>query len=397
MSSDINQTGDPTFRQRLPLYPTQLIGAILMASFGPLLDPMMKDLGIPLSRAGLISAGFFLGGVVGIVLCNTTLARVPAKWALIIGNGLGGLVLMVVGLASWSLWSVCVGYFVVGGAGALANTMCWAWLAAHVKKNMAAAALQMIVVFGMGMIVIPLILGLALDGGASWRWVLVVEGGLGLVLGLVFVLSPFPDVPERRNIRPSDLKQVIKHNRGLLLGMAAACFTYAGAETTLNVWLPKYQIEVFGAGDTWASLSVTLFWVGLVLGRLVVIRMTARYSPSRLLLACACVLAVFCVILALAPSQVAALLLSVGAGLGASASYGLIGSYSGRFPGWQSGVASSLFILGGSLGCAVFPYLMGPIASGAGFRVGMAVIAVPALAYGLLSLLLHARSGEGHP
>jgi FHS family glucose/mannose:H+ symporter-like MFS transporter len=259
---------------------------------------------------------------------------------------------------------------------------------------MAASALQMILFFALGMMVTPLIVGLAMDKGASWRWILAAEGGLSLALGLLFIFLPLLDVPGRRNVRFPDLKQVFAHNRGLLLAITAAGLLYTGAETTINVWLPKFQIDLFDATDTWASLSVTLFWVGLLVGRLVILPLTARFSPARLLLACACTLAVFCVALAFAPTQTAALVLTVGAGLGASASFGLIGSYSGRFPEWQSGVASSLFILSGGVGSVVLPYLMGPIASSAGFRVGMALIAVPALAYGLFSLLLHSRSGE---
>jgi MFS family permease len=106
-------------------------------------------------------------------------------------------------------------------------------------------------------------------------------------------------------------------------------------------------------------------------------------------------MAVFVVAVGLAPTQAASLVLTVGAGLGASASYGLIGSYAGRFPAWQSGVASSLFILSGGVGSIAFPYIMGPLASAAGFRTALAMVAVPAVIYALFSLLIHARSGEG--
>jgi len=139
---------------------------------------------------------------------------------------------------------------------------------------------------------------------------------------------------------------------------------------------------------------VTLFWVGLIAGRLIVMALTRRFSPSRLLLICACTMAVFTVAVALAPSQAASLVLAVGAGLGASASYGIIGSYAGRFPEWQSAVASSLFILSGGVGSIAFPYIMGPLADSAGFRTALAMIAVPAVVYALFSLLIRARSGE---
>jgi MFS family permease len=115
-----------------------------------------------------------------------------------------------------------------------------------------------------------------------------------------------------------------------------------------------------------------------------------RFSHVLDLLHCA----VFAVAVATAPTQAVALVLTVGAGLGASASYGLIGSYAGRFPGWQSAVASSLFILCGGIGSITFPYIMGPLASAAGFRVGLAVLAVPALAYGAASLLIHSAAGR---
>ena len=109
----------------------------------------------------------------------------------------------------------------------------------------------------------------------------------------------------------ADLKAVIAHDRGLLVGIVAACFLYAGAETTLNVWLPKFQIDVFASSDSWASLSVTLFWVGLIAGRISVMRLTRRYAPSRLMLICACTMAVFTVAVALAPSQAASLTANV--------------------------------------------------------------------------------------
>lgn len=162
----------------------------------------------------------------------------------------------------------------------------------------------------------------------------------------------------------------------------------------MNVWLPKFEIDVFGASDSWAGLAVTLFWVGLTAGRLVVMGLTRRFSPSRLLLLCSGAFAVFAVAVALAPGQSTSLVLAVGAGLGASASYGLIGSFAGRFPGWQSPVATSLFILAGGVGSIAFPYIVGPLASAAGFRIALAVLAVPAVVYGAASLLIHSRVGE---
>jgi fucose permease len=383
---------DPCLRLRLPLYPSQFLVAMAIVSIGPLLHPMMRDLGVPLSRGGLVSAGLFLGNALAIVILNTALARFRPKNILLGGTFLQAAALATAGAATRNLWSLFVAYLFIGFAGALMNTTCWIWISAHMVQNRAAAALRMILFFALGMMTVPLILGLALDAGASWRWILVAEGLLALLWGLGLVFLPLLDVPGRQNVRLTQFRQVIASNPKLLLGMVIAGFTYVGAEMTMNVWLPKFQLDVFGVSDTRAGFAVTLFWVGLIAGRLAVIRLTRRFSPSRLLLVCACTLAVFAVAVAFAPSQSAALVLSVGAGLGASASYGLIGSYAGRFPGWQSAVASSLFILSGAVGSIAFPYLMGPLASAAGFRIALAVVAVPALVYGAAALLIHANS-----
>ncbi len=70
---------NPTLRHRLPLYPSQFLVAMAIVSIGPLLHPMMRDLGVPLSRGGLVSAGLFIGNASAIVILNTALARFPAK------------------------------------------------------------------------------------------------------------------------------------------------------------------------------------------------------------------------------------------------------------------------------------------------------------------------------
>ena len=114
----------------------------------------------------------------------------------------------------------------------------------------------MILFFALAMMAVPLILGVALDAGASWRWILVAEGCLALlVAALALVFLPLLDVPGRQNVRLTQFRQVIASNPKLLLGMVIAGFTYVGAEMTINVWLPKFQLDVFGVSDTRAGLS----------------------------------------------------------------------------------------------------------------------------------------------
>ncbi|MBN1629662.1 MAG: MFS transporter, partial [Thermoleophilia bacterium] len=199
-------TNNPSLRYRIPLYPTQFLCAMAIVSVGPLLDSMMTDLGVSLSRGGLISAGLFLGNVSGIVVLNTAMARVPVKRTLIGGAILQGASLIAAGLASVDLWTLLVTYLFVGFGGALLNATCWMWQSAHMKKNAAAAALRMILFFGLAMMIVPLVLGMVLDAGAGWRWVLAVEGGLSLLTAAAIAVLPLLDVPGRRNVRATQFK-----------------------------------------------------------------------------------------------------------------------------------------------------------------------------------------------
>ncbi len=385
---------DPGLRHRLALYPGQFLCAMAMASLGPMLDHMMRDLAVPLSRGGLINGGLFAGTAAGVVLFNTAMARVPAKWALCGGTSLLGAGLAAGGAAARSLWLLVLAFFVVGLGGALVINACWTWLSAHISRNMAASALALIVFFGLGMIVTPVMIGQALEMGASWRQVMMAEGGFAILCAAVFAFLPLLDIPERRNVLLRELRTVAAHHPWLLFAMLGAGFFYTGSESVINVWLPKFQIDVFGATDTWASLSVTLFWIGLVAGRLGFMPLTRRFSPAQLLLFCLGVMATFIIALALAPSQSVALVFAVGAGLGASASYGLISAYCKHFPSWQAGAALSLFILAGAMGGVVLPYALGPLASATSFRLALALVAVPVLACGVFALLLR-RHGDG--
>jgi FHS family glucose/mannose:H+ symporter-like MFS transporter len=272
--------------KRIPLYPGQFLAAMAMASLGPLLDHMMSDLKIPLSQGGIINGGLFAGTAAGIILVNLTMARVPAKWIVTGGTALLGVGLAVGGATARSLWSLFVAFLVAGLAGALILTTCWLWLSAHIKVHMAASALTLTLFFGLGMIVMPVVIGQAVDMGATWRQVMLVEGAFSLVCALVFVFLPLLDVPDRHNVRMVHLKIVARHDPRLLVGMLGAGFMYTGAESVVNVWLPKFQIDVFSSTVTWASLSVTLFWVGLVLGRLGFIPLAKRFPATRLLLVC---------------------------------------------------------------------------------------------------------------
>jgi MFS family permease len=106
-------------------------------------------------------------------------------------------------------------------------------------------------------------------------------------------------------------------------------------------------------------------------------------------------MAIFALGVALSTSLAMVMVMAFFCGLGASASYALIVSFSGQFKAWHAGVVYSAMVMASGLGRIIFPYVVGPIAHSLGFRVAIGLAFVLAAAVSLLSLYLHSASGEG--
>lgn len=360
-----------------------------MISLGPLLDPILKDLRIPLAQGGLISVAFAVGMLIGVILLNFLLARVPVKWGLTGAAMLQAAGFVASGLLGRGLGSLMAAYFFVGLGCVFLNSLPGMWITSHLKTGAERAMVTMLVFFALGMMVAPLVIGTALGWGGSWRGVFVAEGVMSVLLALLLGFSPVSDIEGRENLRPRRLWDVIGFNPRLFVTILGASILYIGAEFTFNVWLAKYEIDVFGVDKSVAGLAVTLFWVGLLIGRLVVIPLTRKFHPALILTVGAAVWSVFALGVAVSVSSGMSMAMSFCAGLGASAGFPLILSFSARFPKWHGGVVFSSIIMAGALGRIVFPYLVGPLAETLGFRLAMGLAFVLAAGLSVVALYVH--------
>jgi MFS family permease len=384
----------PGHLARLPLYFTQVLAGVTVITLGPLLDSIMRDLHVPVSRAGFFSMGFFLGRALGVVVLNAAFARIPLKRVLAGSCFVQAAGLVAAALLAHSLWPFFAMYFVVGIAGILPNTIPGMWLSAHARKGTGGAMMLMLVFFAFGTLITPWVFGSLVSHGVGWRAIFIGEAIFSIAVGLVVVAFPLADISGRENIRARQVKGFVAFRPRLLALMGASLFLYIGSEVTFDVWLPKFQMAVFHSGATWAGLAVTFFSVGILAGRLLAIPLSRRFSASRLVLVFAIAMAVFGAGIAVSPSLVFSPVLCFAAGVGASALWPLVAGYSSRFPEWHAGVAYSALILCGCAGAMIFPYLVGPAAEAFGFRAALGIGAATAAAMALLSLLLHRAARE---
>ncbi len=390
-----HDTSKTSLASYLPLYATLFMVGVVVITLGPVLDPLTKQLGIPLQQAGLISVAFAVGMLVGVTALNLLLARVPVKWALIGATWLQAVALAVSATLTRGLASMFVSYFFVGLGCVILNSLPSMWVGSHVKVDTHRTMVIVLLFFAIGMTVAPIFIGIALGLGATWRWVYGAEAVLSAVLALFLTWRPVSDIPGRKNLTWGRLREVVGFSPALFWAVVAASIFYIGSEFIFNVWLPKFAIDTFDVSKTTASIAVALFWLGLIFGRLIVARLTKRFAASRILMGGMAVMAVFAGGVALSTSIALVMVLAFIAGLGAAAGFPLIMGFAGKFPAWHAGVVVSAVVFAGAVGRIVFPYLVGPIAHSAGFRIAMGLAFILAAAGAVLAFFLHGISGEG--
>jgi MFS transporter, DHA1 family, chloramphenicol resistance protein len=379
----------------LSLYATLFMVGVVVITLGPVLDPLTRDLGIPLQQAGLISVAFAVGMLVGVIALNFLFARVPVKWALIGAAWLQTVALVATAMLAAGLWSMLITYFFVGLGCVFLNSLPGMWVSSNVKAGTHRTMVVVLLFFAIGMAVAPIFIGIALGLGATWRWVFAVEAVFSAALAIFVTSRPLTDIEGRKNLTWARLRGVVSFNPALFWAVVFASVLYIGGEFILNVWLPKFEIDVFGVSKTTASIAVGLFWFGLIIGRLAVVALTKRYPASRLLMVGLGIMAVFALGVAVANSVPLSMVMAFFSGLGASAAFPLIMGFAGKFPAWHAGVVVSAVVLAGAVGRIVFPYLIGPLAHSAGFRWAMGLAFLLAAAGALLAFFLHGISGEG--
>lgn len=384
--------GEP--KLRLPIFLAHFQGGVMFVTLGPLLDSILRDLDIPLAQGGLPALFFNLGAAVSMIFLNVCLPRVPVRWILVGAALVEAAGLAASGLLTQGLWSFAAAYFFVGFPCVIMIAVPGMWVSVHVRGATAWALNLMMLSSVTGMTLGPLAAGALLGWGVSWRTIYVGEAVFILLGAVVFALIPLADIPGRKTLGLRQLRALAGFNPRLLALMAVAAFMYLGAETTLITWLPKFEVDVFGAGATWAGFAVTLYMGGQIIGRLVSIPLTRRHLASTLLFAFCVVLAVFVGAIAASPSQEISLALTFVAGLGSAASFSLISSYASKFPHWHAGVLFSTVEFVGGIGAMVVPYLVGPVAAGAGFRVAMGMVVLPVVIVALVALGFRRVSGE---
>lgn len=392
----LSQTSSDTqARQRLRIglsfFTFILIGAN-DGAVGILLPSVISHYGVDKATVGLLFAASALGYLIAAFCSGLLLERLGRRNFLALGTA--GL---IVGAAIYSAMPPFVALFPVlfciGFGVAILDAGLNAYIAGQPRSTGLLNYLHAF--YGVGALLGPLVAStiLALAWGWNTTYLVWVTAGGVVLLGFLLLFQNDGKAPER-NADGSRTK--VEGNtlfvtlRTRLVWLAALfLLAYVGAEVSLGTWSYSLLTEDRHAAPLLSGWTVSGYWMGLTLGRIVLGRIAERAGATRLIQGCLAGVVVGVALVWAAPAVgIAAVgLWLTGFSLGPifPSTIAVISErVEGRLQQSAIGFAASL----GSLGAAFFPWLAGTLAQRAGLWTLLPFVGALALVMLILWLAL---------
>ncbi|MFJ9632260.1 MFS transporter [Streptomyces sp. NPDC101175] len=267
-----------------------LIG-MLQSLYGPSIPGLRHEFGLSPAAAGLGLSLHFTGGVAGVLAFNAIHSRISNRALLAWGHGL-----MAVGSAGFALapdWpSALAAAFLCGlGFGGIDYGLNQLFSVGFGGRS--TAMLNVLNAhFGIGAVLGPAVV--ARLGPDAYPYAF----GACAVLAAVLVFAGSSGVRTRVSDGPP--AGTGRGGPGLsrvLVGFLALYILNVAVEASVGGWEPTH-LETVGYSATVAASATSVYWLMMTAGRFVVVPITMRYSPERILAVCAAGMTV-CLLLAL--------------------------------------------------------------------------------------------------
>jgi fucose permease len=345
------------------------IFGIVMAILGAILPQLSSLLQLDKARAGNLFFFMNLGMLAASIVFGPLVDRFGFKIFLALSSLLVSL--SFVGLAfsggySFVLVSVVIlglaGGVINGGSNALINDL-------HPSRR--AAALNFLgIFFGIGAMLIPLIISGFLHQ-LGLRSVILLAAGLSLIPFVLFSVFYFPRPKQPQGFPLKDIKKIAS-SKLLWLG-AFILFFESGNEFSIGGWLSSFLQEKFQFSLNQAALVLSGYWFFLMIGRLVFPLINRLVKREAIVFFSAALALVSVSGLIISPLKGLAVVFALLTGLGLAAIYPTTLAVVGeQFPA-LSGTAFSLAIATGLVGGMISPWLVGLISQHSTLQIGLLV------------------------
>ncbi|UJF32142.1 MFS transporter [Paenibacillus hexagrammi] len=298
-------------------------------------------------------------------------------------------------------WSMAVTFvFIAGISFGLVESSISTFVLLAAKEQQAIAFSKLEVFFGVGALIMPLISSVLIAAGA-WKYAFLLLGGSSLAMAVIWSKLSLGEhdqllAHKAKRDQPSvKLPRLSKRALAVLLMFMFVFFVYAGMENTIVNFLPSMFKEQMQLSSSMSSLTVTAYWLTMVIGRIFAGVIAEKLTYFRYLAvsyALSLLMVLWWVFNSSAWSGFAIVLLL---GLFMSGMFAVALIYANQLLPGRTEQTTSFLIASGGLGGAVLP-----LASGWSLDRFHVSATVSAIAVGMLVVLLvvlYAKRLKEHP
>jgi FHS family Na+ dependent glucose MFS transporter 1 len=251
------------------LFAAILLEGIIVASIGPTLDSLGEQSRSTTEQISILFTANALGYLLGSLLAGRVFGRYHGSRTIAISLAVAAVFAALVPVLG-SLWLLIVVFAAIGiplGMVDVGSNTLLVWL---FRRDVAPYMNALHLSFGIGAFLAPLLIDRydAVAGDAADTYWLFAALMVPVAVWLARV--PDPDQPVTPDGATTGGGVVRRH--GWFLGlMALFFFTHVGAELGYGGWIFNYAEELEIGGETTARVLNSVFWGGLVVGRLIAI------------------------------------------------------------------------------------------------------------------------------
>ncbi len=269
---------------------------------------------------------------------------------------------------------------VMGAGGGLAEGFSTAAISDLYHENRRTSMLNWSqALFGVGAITAPAIVAWILSNGIDWQiayYITSILCFIGFLLG-IHAVRIHNSMPSKAVIDKTKWRTLVKDP--MLLWLSVGIMLYVGSESSLSGWLAVFFRNDLGSSLHLASLSVSILWAGITVGRFTVGWISNRVRDIAIIRTSLALSAALNIVLLIQQEPILALIAVFIAGICMAPCWPTIVSCAGSLSVTRSGTTISIVIAAGSLGCAIFPPMVGKMADAFGMRLALISCAVLAI------------------
>lgn len=242
--------------------------------------------------------------------------------------------------------------------------------------------------FGIGAFGLPFVMGLLLES-IGYTAVIASMGGVVALVFAYYLVVQFPAAKQPQGFPIRAAAQLVRDPVLLLLGLLL--FFESGMEITMGGWTAAYVNEVLALSPERALYFLSLYWLGMMIARLLLGTTLSRIPPRFLLLPSYALAFAGALLLILAETQLPAAVGVFLVGAGFAAVFPTVLGYVGdRYP-HLSGTAFSLVLVMALTGGTLMPLATGIMGDRFGLQLSLLIVPAALVAATLVYLVVRTQ------